>query len=185
MTNNFIQFSKEKFQFIEIKYGAKMEVISNNELKWHYENYSLRIIYDNRRSYELGILLSNDEDASPPFDLHELARYADIASGDSAFQASTETRLEMIIDKMAKLLLLVCNQIPLFSLETMKKLQQQREKECHEYAKRNKLERMRIDAEKAWKEKNYAEIKALYEPFLDDLSKSELKKYEYALRSRK
>jgi len=184
MKNRFIQISQEKFHFLETKYGERLEIISDNELRFSYGEYWLRVIYDNKRSYELDILLCQ-EYASASFSLKELARYAGISTENFAFQASSETRLEIIINRMANLLLLVCDQVPIFSSETMKQLQQEREKTCHEYANKNKLVNMRADAEKAWEEKNFEKIVTIYKPYLDELSKSEIKKYEYALKRMK
>ena len=185
MSSYFIEISKEKFKFLEEKYGAQLEVISDDVLIWRFEGYRLSIVYDSRWSYELNVLLSKDGDQFSTFDLHALIRYAEVVMENYTFQgfsASTEERVEIIVAKMANLLSLVCNKIVLFSSETIYRLKQQRTRECVAYAKNNKLEKLRVDAEKAWKEKEYAMIKALYEPFLDDLTKSEIKKYEYALK---
>ena len=182
MNNSFIQIAKEKFHFLETKYGVPLEIISDNELKLNYNDYCLRVMYDNKRSYELDIRLNVKGSIFQSYEFHELAQYAGVASENSGFQASTKARLELIIDRMANLLSLVCNQIPLFSQETMTNLQKQREKDCRNYALKNKLVRMRVDAEKAWKEKNFAAVLSIYEPFLEHLSKAEIKKYEYAFK---
>jgi len=182
MTNHFVEISREKFKFLENKYGSLIEVISDGELIWCFNGYSLRIVYDNKRSYELDVLLKKDGDSSS-FSLRKLARYAGVTLENNIwFQASTEERMETIVTKMADILSRVCDRIPLFASETIYNLQQQRSRECLAYAKRLELEMVRLEAEKAWHERDYVAIKALYEPFLNDLLKSEIRKYEYALR---
>ena len=63
-----------------------------------------------------------------------------------------------------------------------KRLSDQRELECNDYELQTKLSYIRNDAQTAWKNKDYKQIIALFDPVKDVLSDAELKKLIYAYK---
>ena len=180
----FVSLIQENFSFLVEEYG--FHVNNTNAMHWSRGKYNVKLSYDHNRSYELDLhIYYDDVEYLSPYSLCEiqqLFQLADIKDATYIYMASTSERLSQGIFEISSLFKNICEKIDIFNTETFAMLAIIRRNYSEECERKNKLKWMRIDAEKAWKEKDYPTIKVLYEPFLDDLTKSEIKKYEYALR---
>jgi len=186
--DNFEPLIKESFSFLVSEHGFHLADFDATSVRWDRGMYHVAISYY-RYGFELDLHLSyNDGKDLSSYSLSEvrhLEQLADIKDSSYIYMASTPERLSLGISQIASLLKKICERFDIFNQEVFGVLATMRRKNSEEYAKENALERMRIDAEQAWREKNFTAITTLYEPFLNDLLQSEIKKYEYALKQLK
>ena len=183
MLTTFESLVQEGFSFLVSEHEFHLNSSSDTSVQWNREVYNVEMMYDRYRSFELGLqLYFNDGKDSFSYSFDEVLQLANMRDVSYVCQASTQERLSHGVLQISSIFRKICEKIELFNRKTFEMLAIMRNKNCDEYAKKFLLERIRIDAEKAWKEKNYIVIKALYEPFLVDLLESEIKKYEYACK---
>jgi hypothetical protein len=179
----FLDSTLQHFCFLEKKYKITHEQISPSTIRWSKKNYCLEISYDYHYSYEINLFFYDTNSDTPPFELYDLIKLAGIEyTHMSAFQASSEERITQLVEKISNKLNHVMQNLSVFSSDTIDKLIEQRKQDCKKNTTRGKLFRIRKDAEIAWKKREYTVLVELYGPFLDALSPSELKKYEYAIK---
>jgi len=183
--DNFIPLIQESFSFLVSEHGFHLADFDETSVRWDRGMYHVAISYY-RYGFELDLhLCYNDGKDLSSYSLSEvrlLEQLADIEDNSYIYMASTPERLSLGISQIASLIKKICERFDIFNQEVFGMLATIRRKNSEEYAKEQALERMRNNAERAWKEKNFAAIKTLYEPFLDNLLKSEMKKYEYAVK---
>ena len=183
---DFENLVNNEFKFLEKKYGFRC-VSSSLELV-RYENNDIFVVirYDANRSYELGVeigqLKAVFNGQERPFSLNEVFRLYKLneAGIHSAVQASSQEAVVNCITKMASQLSQYGSDFLSNDVFAYKRLSDQREKECNDYELQTKLLHIRSDAQTAWKNKDYKQVIALFEPVKGELSDAELKKLHYA-----
>ncbi|TMP32586.1 hypothetical protein [Pseudoalteromonas rubra] len=183
---DFENLVNNEFKFLENKYGFSCVSSSLEAARYESSDIFVAIRYDANRSYELGVeigqlkALFNGQER--PFSLNEVLRIHKLkeAGIHSAVQASSHEAVANCLTKMASQLSQYGSDLLSNDVFAYKRLAVQREKECNDYELQTKLLHIRSDAQTAWKNKDYKQVIALFEPVKDELSDAELKKLNYA-----
>ncbi len=177
--NNFIFHANNDFTFLNQQYGFCLMPEHDNIILWKHIPYVFQLSYA-PYTREVDLLFYVEGDPANCYSIGELLKYAGYDMSLSAFQASSEDRLENALKKLASLLKNVCERCDLFTPNALAELRRMRTKDCEESALRDKLLRVREQANNAWQKKDFKALVLLYEPYLQYLLPSEIKKYEYA-----
>lgn len=183
---DFENLVNNEFKFLESKYG--FSCVSTSLVMVRYESDEIFVVirYDANHSYELAVeigqlkALFNGQER--PFSLNEILRLNKLSEVDihSAVQASSQEVVANCLKKMATQLSRYGSDFLSNDMFAYKRLSDQRERECNDYELKTKLSYIRSDAQIAWKNKDYKQVIALYDPVKNVLSDAELKKLSYA-----
>jgi hypothetical protein len=142
-------------------------------------------IYHGRASYELnaeiGLLTTSPEEKERPFSMGEII--ASMSPNSAPFtpaQVSTLEALERFVPQLASAVKSYAGPALEGDAAFFEVLSNFRQKSSDSYLAELKLKHIRKEADKAWRNKDYATVIELYEPIQGDLKSSELKKLGYA-----
>lgn len=183
----FAKLAMQHFGFLETDYGFRRVNTDDRLVRWESTDVFVQVHFDATRSYEVGaeigqlnVLFNGNE---RPFDIGEVARLAGIPwSQYKVFQASNEERLDAVLKEMADLLRQAGQALLRNDTRAFAALGKLREQECAAYAEERDLRQMRDAADKAWHQRDYRAVVALYGPHTNRLSPAEIKRYELALK---
>ncbi len=188
--NQFVDFVRKDFHFLETEYGFKL-----TEAKTNYSNSSVRyeskkvfvgvyycparyecdaamgVISDDTRSYSIGELLSLEAnfDLSPNYTFENLTQ-AEITEKDVSWFAS-------VLHKYGGKYLNG-------DTAAFEKLKENREIKSEEYTQGIINKQQRQKADKAWKRKDYGVVVEIYKSIKEFLSQAEKKKLEYSEKAK-
>jgi hypothetical protein len=178
--------AKKHFAFLEKEYSFHRISSSSNEIRWENANVFVALYYDSQRSFELGVvigqlgILANGQEI--PYDLGEIARWSGLTWGTRAVTATNEEQLGARLAEMADVMMGGGRRLLLNETQAYAGLRQQRDRECAAYALEIALRQMRSSAEKAWVEKDFQKIVALYKDHVMHLTPSEKKRYDICIK---
>jgi hypothetical protein len=184
------QHASHYFQFLETTYGFRLVVANETTVRWETQQVFVQLHYDAHRSFELtleiGHLAAGTRHRDSEYSLSEILGVAGVPLANRPFfQASTEERLLQSLEQIASLLIQHGKGYFGNEGEPFKRLAEQRDKDCAAYALEQSLKRMRQAADKAWQERDYKRVAALYKEQKSYLSPAEAKRYEIALKRAK
>lgn len=185
---NFENAVNTEFKFLEYSYGLRCVSTSPVMVRYQNNNVFVVIRYDVNRSYELMVEIGQMQalfnGLERPFSLSEILSFNRVneANIHSAFQASTPESVANCLTMMANQLSKYGSDFINNDVTAFKRLSEQRDKECNDYELQTKLRYIRNDAQTAWKNNDYKQIIALFEPIKDVLRDSEIKKLNYAYK---
>jgi hypothetical protein len=142
-------------------------------------------VYHGRASYELNVEvgLRADTPSSPenPFSIGEIVELQ--SGGLRHFRPPQVTTADGVRKSTAQLAELVrdyAGEALRGDADFFTRLSLLRVKKSDAYLKDSRLSRVRAEADKAWRERDYEKFISLYQPLTDDLSPAELKKLSLA-----
>jgi len=181
---HFVDAVKKAFNFLIYSYD--MQCVASTSTNVRYQNESIYInIYHEYLSYELGIRIGRlADDSCRSYGLEEVLRAlaGEIYNCSTFLQASCANKIQKSIMDLAVLVEkyygpLLRNDSEAFECvaSTSCEIGTQNEKEIT-------LKNIRMEADKAWKHKEYTKIVKLYTSIKPELTKSENAKLEYAIK---
>jgi hypothetical protein len=150
-----------------------------------YESAVCRIYlgYDDQRSFEVGLSLSQNGGAvQPGFNFDEIMRAQAVPSHlwVQGYSARDPQHVRRLLEQMEKIIseyaapLLDGNRMAWVNLEN------RRQADCIEYEEEVKMRRVQEDLDKAWNARDYAKVAKVLEGIESKLSGSDLGKLKYA-----
>jgi hypothetical protein len=148
-------------------------------------NVFVELVFDGNRSYELGLLFGLKRSARigvVSFSIAELLRLRGAEEADrfSLIQVTSPESLASFVEQLAKMLRTYGSDIILGNEEIFAELAEQRQREVKAFALEGKLRMARAQAERAWRNKDYATVVAVLAPLRSALTPSEIGKLEFA-----
>lgn len=153
------------------------------------ENATIIVRYDCRRSFEVGVNLSELEDGRVkrriPFSLGEVFREFSVPNSDEIdfLQTSDLSQVRQFLLTAAKNLERYCQRILDGDRDAFSAVSKRRSREAAAYTQEVQIQGVREKADAAWREKRYQEFVDLLEPFEEGLSVVERKKLDYAMKA--
>jgi hypothetical protein len=179
--------ASRSFGFLETSHGFRSVLSTETIVRWETNQVFVQVQYDAHRSYEVGLeigqLRCDAMTLGPPFSLSEMLGVAGFALAKRPFfQTSTEERLMLALEQMARLLVRYGAKLLQNDDEAFAALGRQRDEDCDAYAEEKSLKSMREAAEKAWHDHDYKTVVDLYRVHVGHLTPAETKRYEIALK---
>jgi hypothetical protein len=142
-------------------------------------------VYHGRGSYELGVEIGPCDQDQATLTLPLIVEWA---SGEkrenpdqqTIFQASTREGVNRFVPKLAELVQKYAKPFLKGDINDYQSAAEHVRRGSALYEKDMQLRRVREQADLAWHDKDYAQVVGLYEPFEEDLSRSEGMRLEYA-----
>ena len=173
------------FEFLTKEYGFHCVRSEPTFVRYESENVFVNV-YHGRASFEIGVeigkLITEPNQEEEKFYLGEIMELQGVRKnvGYTFIQASTKERVKRFVPEIAKYVKKFPVKVLQGDEDTLKKLRELQTQISQQYFKEMELSQIRQKGDKAWHERNYAEIVKLYEPVQSDLSPSEKMKLEYA-----
>jgi hypothetical protein len=184
--SSFVSLVGDNFEFLVIDYGFSRVKESDYQVRFESKNVFVDVRYDADRSYELGVevgqLKALFDGQERPFNLGEILRVEGVIDKEKYrdFQVSDNVALGNCITKLASLVSSYAKDYLTNNKFSFKRLSDLREKECDQLELKNKLIRIRQEAQSAWKNKDYSRVVDLYRRVENIISESERKKLTFA-----
>jgi hypothetical protein len=142
-------------------------------------------VYHGRGSYEMGVEMGPRERESEAVTLPEIVEWAGGEESKSSrehvtFQTSSREGVQKFVPKLAELVKKYAGPFLRGDAKAYDSLLGQRHRSTQRYLTQMELDRAREKAEAAWHAKDYAQVVRFYEPFQDELKRSEAAKLKYA-----
>lgn len=142
-------------------------------------------VYHGRGSYELGVEIGPRDRDQASLALPLIVEWASRKKGENLnqqtiFQASTREGVQQFVPKLAELVQKYATLFLEGDPTAYQSAAQHVRRDSALCEKEIQLRRVREQAEAAWHDKDYAQVVGLYEPFQEDLSRSEGMRLEYA-----
>ncbi len=174
------------FDGLANSYGLVCETSTDRLVRFQNEIVFLQVLFDEGRSYEIGVEIgqcSVPGIPERPFNLAEVLRLGGVPEADyvAKIQASKQDSRDFAIKRLADLtekyatLLLQGNVLEFLRLAKF------RDKECEDYARFRDLRYARHDAENAWAKRDYLSVIKAYRPVEGNLSHAEKMRLKYAM----
>lgn len=148
----------------------------------------LQVVYDRHRSFELAVEVSRkfgvDDNPTIPYNLGEIFRYFGVPRADEQwfFQGMDYRAAIDFLDYVAQTLETHGSSLLKGEESTFNGLAKLRTAEAAAYTHSLNMASVRLEAEKAWHQKNYLEYVRLMKPYDEALSGSEKRKLAYATK---
>ena len=181
----------EEFDFLVNEYGFRCTQSRTYYLRFESNSVFLELHYDGQRSFEmdfsLGLLDDLYEGRERPFFLGELIKFSGTDENENyhLMQASSPEKVAILVPKLASLVKIYAEGFFSGDKVRFKALSDFREKECNQHDLEKTLKNVRAAVQLAWRNKDYARVIKLYEPFRKHINPSELKKLEYCYDRRR
>jgi hypothetical protein len=178
------------FSFLVEEYGLSLVTQETTYLRFE-SNAVFVNVYHGRLSYEVGVEIGEQQKANSVlergFVLGEIIAMTDYDIGAKFcfYQATTPELIMKSVTQTAELVKAYARPALSGDRSFFEGLSKVRSRMSREYLKEMEMGRVRQEAEVAWREKHYEQLVELYEAVKDDLTPSEIKKLEYAMRKLK
>ena len=179
----FQKIAKQEFGFLEREYPFFCTEQRDCFLKYESGHVTVAIIYDCKRSYEIGIEIKRPGlDLGPGYSLSEILRCWGVpeSSQVSVIQVVEEKELKPVLSHLSGLTGKYCQALLHGDPQAFSMLRRCREKEMNEYARQRDVRQAREQAQQAWLAKDYKTYLKIMEPHVEDLDPSEVRKVDYA-----
>lgn len=181
-TTTFEKVILTNFIFLCDKYNFKITISQNSYIRYESDILFINFIYDDKRSYEIGIEIGQLKNETIGYNLFEILQYFQHSESNrySLIQTSDIDTLSQIIFKISKIIDECIVKILADFKNIFVELLKQRTINSAEYTLNINLSVAREKANIAWKEKKYQCFIDLLTPYKKALSKSEILKLNYA-----
>jgi len=179
----FVEAAQAAFSFLVEDRGFRLVRLEPPTFL-RYESDTIFVnIYHGRQSYELNVEIGRIAD--PMGRSYRLPEVLGALFGwddrrRTYFQASSSPVVRRCIETIADLVTRHYQQVLMGDREALDRIAAHTAEKAHMLEKEAVQRRVRGAAEKAWRAKNYAKVRELYESIRDDLSLVERKRLEYA-----
>jgi hypothetical protein len=188
-TPTFESIVRNAFASIIQRYGYHVVDADDSNVRLDSVDSTIIVRYDRRRSFEVGVDLSELENGQPkrriPFSLAEVFREFSVPNANRIgfLQSSDLASVHEFLVNAAENLERFCGSILRGESNAFSSVNERRTRESVAYTQQVQIKSLRPKADKAWREKRYQEFVDLLVEFKTDLPIADQKKLDYAMKA--
>ena len=174
--------AERHFDFLVSERGYKCTVATSCRVRFESSTTFIELAFDGNRSFELGLLIKLASSKNPPFTIDEILRlrHAPEAESFSLVQVTTSEALATWVEKLAQMFRIYGDDFVTGNERSFAKLAEQRQREAEHYTLERVLRTARVEAEIAWRSKDYESVIKALKPVRTALTATEVGKLEFA-----
>ena len=174
------------FSFLVLECGFQRSGQSAGRVRYESSNVYVEVLFDEGRSFELGLLVGRLDSKDPPFAIDEILRLRRNPDADAygLVQATSADTLATWLARFATALRSFANDFVAGNNGSFAEIAAQRRREVATYTLERDLRAARDDAAIAWHQNDFARYISLLSPFRQHLHRSEIMRLAYAGKHR-